>query len=262
MSQLLPPGRAGRVVFWRSLAFNVAFALQLVVIALATLPVVLFFPRPYVLGVAKLWCRCNLWLLKTMVGIEVEIRGAENIPHGAALIAAKHQSALETFAIVPFVPDPLFVLKRELTWTPFFGWFLMRLKMIAINRSAGSDALAQMMEQARVVAADGRQIIIFPEGTRRPVGAEPRYKQGIVHLYAELGLPVVPVAIDTGVFWPRGTIKRRQGRAVIEFLPPIAPGLARPDFEREMRERIEQRSNALVAEALGAEPSRAVPPAA
>ncbi|GLK80233.1 lysophospholipid acyltransferase family protein [Methylopila turkensis] len=253
MTQSVLRRRAGDVVFWRSLAFNVLFGLQLVVIALATVPVVLFFPRRHVLGVAKFWCRANLWLLKTVVGIEVEMRGLEHAPHGAALIASKHQSALETFAVVPFIDDPLFVLKRELTWTPFFGWFLMRLKMIAINRSAGGDALAQMLAQARTAAADGRQIIIYPEGTRRPVGVEPRYKQGIVHLYVELGLPVTPVAIDTGVFWPRGTLKRRKGRAVIQFLEPIAPGLARADFERLLRDRIEQASNALAAEATGAD---------
>lgn len=253
MTRSSSTARAGRTVMWRSLAYNAVFVLQLVVIALATIPVVLFFPRRHVLGVAKFWCRCNLWLLKVIVGIEVEIRGAENIPAGAALIASKHQSALETFAIVPFVPDPLFVLKRELTWVPFFGWFLMRLRMIAIDRSAGGDALTQMLDQAKIAAAEGRQIIIFPEGTRRAVGAEPRYKQGIVHLYVDLGLPVTPVAIDTGVFWPRGTIKRRSGRAIISFLEPIPPGLERPAFEALLRKRIEEASNALVDEALGRE---------
>lgn len=242
-------------MFWRSVVYNVLFALQLVIIALASLPIVLFFPRRHVLGVAKFWCRCNLALLRSVVGIAVEIRGQEHIPQSGALIAAKHQSALETFAIVPFVPDPLFVLKRELTWIPFFGWFLMRLKMIAINRSAGGDALAQMLQQARVAAGDGRQIIIFPEGTRRPVGVEPAYKHGVTHLYVKLGLPVTPVAIDTGVFWPRGGLRRRQGVSVIEFLEPIPPGLPRAEFELLLKQRIEERSNALAAEAIGASPA-------
>ncbi|GLK77755.1 1-acyl-sn-glycerol-3-phosphate acyltransferase [Methylopila jiangsuensis] len=253
MSHTAP--RAGGVVFWRSVVYNALFSLQLVILALASLPIVLFFPRRHVLGVAKFWCRCNLALLKRVVGIGVEIRGREHIPQDGALIAAKHQSALETFAIVPFVPDPLFVLKRELTWVPFFGWFLMRLKMIAIDRSAGGDALAQMLRQARVAAGDGRQIIIFPEGTRRPVGVEPAYKHGVTHLYVKLGLPVTPVAIDTGVFWPRGGLRRRQGVSVIEFLEPIPPGLPRAEFERLLQERIEGRSNALAAEAIGAGPA-------
>lgn len=249
-----PVRRAGRVVFWRSLLFDALFAAQLVVIAVATIPVVLFCPRRQVLAVAKFWAQCNMVLLKAVVGIEIEVRGGEHVPQGAAIVAAKHQSALETFGIVPSVPDPLFVLKRELTWIPFFGWFLLRLRMIAINRSAGSDALAQMLAQARVAAAERRQLIIFPEGTRRPVGVEPRYKQGVVRLYAELGLPVVPVAVDTGVFWPPGTLKRRQGRAVIAFLEPIAPGLPPAEFERLLRDRIERASDALVVEALGAAP--------
>ncbi|MFD1331869.1 lysophospholipid acyltransferase family protein [Methylopila musalis] len=251
--------RAGGVVFWRTVAFNTLFALQLVIMALGSLPIVLLFPRRHVLGVAKLWCRCNLALLKGVVGLDVEIRGRENIPQGGALIASKHQSALETFAIVPFVPDPLFVLKRELTWIPFFGWFLMRLRMIAINRSAGGDALSQMVKQAQAAAQDGRQIVIFPEGTRRPVGVEPAYKHGVTHLYVKLGLPVTPVAIDTGVFWPRGGLRRRQGVSVIEFLEPIPPGLPRAEFERVLRERIESRSNALVAEAIGSAPAAPEP---
>ncbi|GLK54857.1 1-acyl-sn-glycerol-3-phosphate acyltransferase [Methylopila capsulata] len=245
-------------MFWRSIGFTVAFALQTVAIAAASLPIVLFLPRRHVLAVAKFWCRRSVALTRGILGIEVEIRGHEHIPTGAAIVAAKHQSELETFAMVPAIRDPLFVLKRELTWIPFFGWFLMRLRMIAINRSAGSDALAQILAQAKIVAAEDRQIIIFPEGTRRPIGAPPRYKHGVSHLYRELDLPVTPVAMDTGAFWPRSTWRRRPGRTVIEFLEPIPPGLDRATFERMLQERIEGRSAALAAESLGVEPSSPV----
>lgn len=219
-------------------------------------PFTLFLPRNQVRGVAKWWSRGNLWLLKTIVGIDLEIRGREHIPQGAALVAMKHQSQLETFGVMPFLPDPVYVLKRELTWIPFFGWFLLRLKMIAINRSAGSDALSQMLEQAVVAAREGRQIVIFPEGTRREVDAPPRYRHGVVHLYERLQLPCTPVAIDTGVFWPKGRMKRRQGRAVIEFLEPIPAGLPREAFQKLLIERIEERSNALIAEARGSAPTK------
>jgi 1-acyl-sn-glycerol-3-phosphate acyltransferase len=240
----------------RVVAFNVAMATLVCAVALTTGPFVLLFPRTVAIAVADWWCRANLKLLRLVVGIDLEIRGAEHIPAGAALVAAKHHSALETFGLMPSLRDPAFILKRELTWLPFFGWFLLRMKMIAINRKAGTEALAQIIEQAKAAAADGRQIVIYPEGTRRKVGEPPRYKLGVGHLYEKLRLPCHPVAIDAGVFWPKDTIMRRQGRAVIEFLEPIQPGLERQAFLDLLRERIETGTQALVSEALdGSRPS-------
>ena len=236
--------------------FNVAMATLVCLVALTTGPLVLVLPRRAAISVADWWCRANLKLLRALVGIDLEIRGAEHIPTGAALVAAKHHSALETFGLMPSLRDPAFILKRELTWLPFFGWFLLRMKMIAINRKAGSEALAQILEQARVAARDGRQIVIYPEGTRRKVGETPRYKLGVGHLYEKLGLTCHPVAIDAGVFWPKGTLTRRQGRSVIEFLPPIPPGLERQAFQDLLRERIETATQALVAEALDGTPAQ------
>lgn len=219
------------------------------VTALLSAPLLLLASRDRVLGIAKWWARANLALLKAVVGIDLEVRGRENIPKGAAIVAVKHQSALETFSLMPLLPDAAFVLKRELMLIPLFGWFLARLDMIAINRAAGGEALVQMLEQADVAARAGRQIVIYPEGTRRAVGAPPVYKAGASILYDRAKIPCVPVAIDTGVFWPRDTLKRRQGRAVISFLAPIEPGLPREVFERILRERIEAESDALAAEA-------------
>lgn len=234
----------------RVVVFNVAMATLVCVVTLVTGPLVLLLPRSFAIGVADWWCRANLWLLKLLVGIDLEIRGVENIPQGAALVAAKHQSALETFGLFPSLSDPAFILKRELTWLPFFGWFLIRMKMIAIDRKAGNEALAQILAQAKIAAAEGRQIVIFPEGTRRQVGETPRYKLGVGHLYEKLGLPCHPVAIDAGVFWPKGSIIRRQGRSVIEFLEPIPAGLDRATFQDLLRKRIENRTGALVDEAV------------
>lgn len=244
--------RAGRRVYWRAAVFNVVTAVLVLVVSLVAGPVALFLPRSKVREIANWWCKANLKALKAIVGIELEIRGREHIPQGPALVAVKHQSQLETFGLMPQLPDPTFVLKRELTWLPFFGWFLIKLRMIAINRSAGSEALTQILEQAQIQAREGRQIVIYPEGTRRKVGDSGRYKLGVTHLYERLGLACHPVAIDTGVFWPRDTLNRRQGRAVIEFLEPIPPGLPRETFQPMLRERIETASDALCAEALGA----------
>lgn len=242
--------RAGKRVKKRVVVFNVAMAALVCAVALVTGPFVLFLPRRSAIAVADWWCRTNLKLLKLVVGVDLEIRGAENIPSGAALVAAKHQSALETFGLLPSLSDPAFILKRELTWLPFFGWFLIRMKMIAIDRKAGSEALSQILDQAKQAAAAGRQIVIYPEGTRSRVGEETRYKQGVGHLYERLGLPCHPVAIDAGVFWPKGTLERRQGRSVIEFLEPIPPGLERSAFNALLRERIETGSKRLLDEAL------------
>lgn len=226
-------------------------------VTLTTGPFVPFLPRDRVRRIAAWWCRANLKMLKAIVGIDVEIRGRENIPEGAALVAVKHQSTLETIGVMPFLPDPVFVLKRELTWLPFFGWFLTRLKMIAINRSLGQEALSQIIEQSAEAARQGRQIVIYPEGTRRPVGAAPRYKQGVGHIYDRLGLPCVPVAVDTGLFWPRGAVRRRQGVAVIEFLEPIPAGLSRETFQKLLVERMETASGALAFQAKAGPASHA-----
>lgn len=246
------PLRAGKRVKWRSAVYNIAVVIWVCAVALVTGPFIPFLPRPTVRAIARFWCRGNLWLLDRIVGVELEIRGREHIPQGGVLVAAKHQSQLETFGMMPFLPDPTFVLKRELTWLPFFGWFLIKLNFIAINRSAGSEALTQLLEQADDAVRKGRQVVIYPEGTRKRVGDAPRYKQGVLHLYERLGAPCVPVAMNTGVFWPKGTLERRQGRAVIEFLPAIPAGLPRDVFQQELIARIEAASDALIREAQGA----------
>ncbi len=252
-SEAAPPAapRVGRRVKWRVAVFNVAQILLVCAVTFVAGPFTLVLPRDKVRNIANWWCLRNLWLLKTIVGIELEIRGREHIPSGAALVAMKHQAQLETFGVMPFLPDPVFVLKRELTWLPFFGWFLIRLRMIAIDRKAGQDALTQMIEQAQTAKREGRQIVIFPEGTRRELGAPPRYKLGVTHLYEKLQLPCTPVAIDTGAFWPKGRMERRQGRAVIEFLEPIPAGIPRETFQKILVERIEAATNALISEATG-----------
>ena len=188
--------------------------------------------RRAVIRLAQLWGRVTLWLLRVVGGITVEFRGVENIPPGPLLVAAKHQSALETLALVTAFPDFAYILKRELLWIPLIGWFLSRSGMVAIDRSKGARAMAAMNEAAAQAIRDGRQLIIFPEGTRRPPGAPPAYKLGITHLYAALGVPCLPVALNTGLHWPRRSLVRRPGTSVIEFLSPIPPGLDRAAFPR------------------------------
>ena len=231
----------------RSLAFNAVFYVHILVSMVAILPLIMF-PRKVLIRAVQAWARSNLWLLRVIAGIHVDFRGRDLIPSGGLLVAAKHQSLWETFALLTVFDDPTFVLKRELMWLPLWGWLARKAGMVPVNRGAGSLALAEMSEKAREAAHSGRQILIFPEGTRRAPGAEPAYKFGIAHLYASLDLPCLPVALNSGLFWPRRRFIRRPGTIVVEFLPPIHPGLQRKAFLDELQSRIETASDRLVAE--------------
>jgi 1-acyl-sn-glycerol-3-phosphate acyltransferase len=235
------------VTLFRSLIFQALFYLNTLFWLMVALPT-FFLPYRAVLEVAKTWGRVNLILLR-IAGIKFELRGREKIPPGPLIVAAKHQSTWETFALMPLFDNPLFILKRELQWIPVFGWLLIKGRMVPVDRSAGSQALIDMTERARVELAAGRQLIIFPEGTRRPAGAEPRYKYGVAHLYAAEGVPCLPVALNSGLFWPRRSLKLRPGTVVVEILDPIEPGLDKEVFFKRLQEAIETATARLIAEA-------------
>jgi 1-acyl-sn-glycerol-3-phosphate acyltransferase len=231
----------------RSLLFNIAFYVNLVLWLILLIPGVLL-PRRVFLSWVKAWAHTSLWLLRVVAGTKVEIRGLEKIPAGGALVAAKHQSLWETFALLTIFDDPTFILKRELMWIPFFGWYLRKARCVPVNRKAGSQALVKMTARAKDEARHGRQIIIFPEGTRRPPGAAPAYKYGVAHLYQNLGFPCIPVALNSGLYWPRRQFIRRPGTIRVEILDPIPSGMPREEFFKRMQEGIEEVSNRLLAE--------------
>ena len=240
----------------RSLIFNALFYLTLVVLMIVGLPTMLL-GRKAVFALARLWGGISVWLLNAICGLKLEYRGLENIPPGAVLIAAKHQSFLETFALIKYAPDFAIILKRQLTYVPLFGLYLIVSQQIAIDRGRGRQALLQIAGAARPVFAAGRQVFIYPEGTRRAPGAPPKYKQGVAALYAETGVACLPVALNTGLFWRRHGFLRRPGVAVIEYLPVIAPGLDREAFSRRLESIIETACDRLNAEALARDPSLA-----
>ena len=230
----------------RSVVFNVLFYLNLLVHFIAAIPT-LAMPRWGIIAVARFWARTNLWLLRMVCGIRVEFRGVEKIPPGPLLVSSKHQSLWETFALLLILPDPAYIMKRELMWIPFFGWYTWKAGMIPVDRSRGSQALAEMNACARREAERNRQIIIFPEGTRRPPGAEPKYKYGVVHLYAEMGVPCLPIALNSGLFWPRRSIRRYPGTIRVEVLDPIPPGLGKDEFFERLQGEVEAATARLVA---------------
>jgi 1-acyl-sn-glycerol-3-phosphate acyltransferase len=234
-------------VLIRSVVFNVLFYLNLILQSLAVIPT-LIMPRAAIVAVVQFWARSNLWLLRVVCGITAEFRGVEKIPPGALLVASKHQSVWETFALFALFPDPAYILKRELMWIPFFGWYAWKARMIPVDRGKRSQALADMTVCARQELDRDRQILIFPEGTRRPPGAEPSYKFGVAHLYAETGATCLPVALNSGLFWPRRSLRRYPGTVIVEVLDPIAPGLPRQEFADELQRRIESATARLIAE--------------
>ncbi|UMY18217.1 1-acyl-sn-glycerol-3-phosphate acyltransferase [Methylobacterium organophilum] len=230
----------------RSLAFNLCFYVATTALALLALPALA--ARKGVIRVAQFWGGTVVFLLRVVAGTRVEFRGLENIPKGPLLVAAKHQSALETLALTTPFEDFAYVLKRELMWIPVIGWYLGRGGMVPIDRSKGAKTMAALNAAASAAIAEGRQLIIFPEGTRRPAGAPPAYKQGASHLYTTLNVPCLPVALNTGLYWRRRGFRRMPGTTVIEFLPPIPPGLPRAAFLKELEHRIETASEALFNE--------------
>ncbi|GBF56550.1 1-acyl-sn-glycerol-3-phosphate acyltransferase [Candidatus Phycosocius bacilliformis] len=199
--------------------------------------------------VMEVWARVMVFGAKWICGITYEVRGLEHLPKGPVMIAAKHQSVLDTVVPTLFTHLPVYVLKQELLNLPIFGWYCRKAGLIAIDRSGHMSALKAMVAQAKQRFEQGRPLIIFPEGTRQIVGAEPDYKPGVAAIYMMLGVPCVPLALNTGVVWPAKGILRYPGTAVFEFLPVIPPGLKRAEFMAQVEAQIEQATQKLVDEA-------------
>lgn len=235
------------MIYLRSALFNAVFYLNLALF-LVLGSGFFFTPRKWSIRALQVWARSSLFWLRVIAGIRMEVRGQSNIPSGACLVAGKHQSFWETFAILPLVDDPAMVLKKELTYIPFFGWFIFKFRMIPVERSAGTQALRALVEAAASAIALGRQVVIMPEGTRRGPDDPPDYKPGAAALYSKLDVPCVPFALNSGLYWPRRRFLRRPGTIVISFLPPIPPGLPRKEFQSRLETAIEGETARLVAE--------------
>jgi 1-acyl-sn-glycerol-3-phosphate acyltransferase len=231
----------------RSLLFNALFYVNITIRMIVALPTILL-PYSFLHAVLRRYASSTLWFLRVVCGTKVEWRGREKLPAGPCIVACKHQSLWETFAMFMLLPDPTYVLKRELMWLPLFGWLATKARMIPIDRGSHAKALASMTAAARREAARGRQIVIFPEGTRRPPGAKPRYLPGVAFLYAELGLPCIPIALNSGLFWPRRSLRRHPGTVLAEVLDPIPPGLEKREFLKRLQNATEEATARLVAE--------------
>ncbi len=212
-------------------------------------------------ALARYWCWSNVQLLRFITGLKTEITGAENIPPGGCIIASKHQSDWDVFAIFPHTGRPAYIVKQELMNIPFFGWAARSLDCIAVDRKKGAEAIPAMMRAAHAAIDKGCRIVIFPEGTRKAPLSPPEYRQGIVRLYAELNVPVVPVALNSGLFWGRNSLIIWPGRGQAEILPAIEAGLPPDVFAERLRDAIEPRSDALALAAIDKGIARPVDPA-
>lgn len=237
------------MIWLRSLVFIVVFYAWSTLTSIVMLPT-LILPREVCVRALRIWGTVDTWLLSVICDIRVEVRGLEHLPTGAALIAPKHQCMFDIFGSFAFLPDACFILRDGLLRIPFFGWYARKAAMIPINREGQAAALRKMVSAAKRELARDRQIVIFPEGHRGEPGVRGDYKPGVAALYRELGLPCVPLALNTGAHWPAHGLLRKPGVIVFEFLEPIPAGLKRAEFMRELESRLEDASNALLAAGL------------
>lgn len=246
----------------RSFLFNTLFYANLILRMIVLTPVYFLLPRKKAFAIPKGWARSNHWLMEKIVGTTFEIEGLENIPKTGCIFAPKHQSFWDTYALLPWMDDPVYILKRELTWIPLFGWYVKKQRMIPVDRGARGKVMVEVMRRTKIEMDKGRQLIIYPEGTRRPPGAEPAYRYGIARIYRDTQVPVVPIVMHPGLFWPRRSTLRYPGHFKVRILPAIEPGLDPDAFFARLVETLETASDQLLLDDVAANPQLPLPPTA
>jgi 1-acyl-sn-glycerol-3-phosphate acyltransferase len=231
----------------RSIIYYFLFIVNLVLFCIICLPLFIL-PQKTGLKLLKLWAKSSQYILLYTCKIDFEVRGKENIPNHKALIASKHQSTWETINYLHILEDPIMILKKELILIPFFGLYAIKFGNIAIKRSSGSKALKELIQRTKRIKKNKRPIIIFPEGTRQKPSNAADYKRGVFALYKNLNIPCIPVALNSGIYWPKNQLRKIPGKIIIEFLDPIDPGLTSSKFMSELESRIENATKKLVVE--------------
>lgn len=218
------------MIYLRSLIFNIAFYVNLIARLVIIMPAMMRRDKTSILSQAKSWAKSSTKMLEVIVGVTVDIEGTDNIPKGGYIFAAQHQSFWDTFAFIHLLESPVFIFKQEILKIPVFGRCMMILDMLPVDRKAKGTAMAGVLIGAkREIKDKGRHLFIFPEGTRRPVGPPIEYKMGVGRIYEEIGVPIVPVSLVSGLFWGRNSFLKRKGHFKARILPPIMPGLSTTD---------------------------------
>ncbi len=240
----------------RSALFNAVFFLWSAVLCFVYLPL-LVLPERVMLRAGTWWSKSIISILRVTAGVDFEIRRGENIPTAPAIFASKHQSAWDTLFYMIFLPGPALVMKKELFRIPLYGWSARHAGMIGVDRRGGARALKHLIRSARSALKGGRSVVIFPQGTRTAPGTWEPYQVGVAALYRGLDQPIVPVAVNSGLFWGRRAFLKRPGTILIEVLPAIPAGLDRDDFMAELERRIETATDRLAAEGRSPAPALA-----
>jgi 1-acyl-sn-glycerol-3-phosphate acyltransferase len=232
------------MLFLRSVTFNLFLYVFTALCSIVAMLISIISPRQ-LHAFARWWSQAWLKVYEIICGVSYRVQGRECLPDGGCVIAMKHQSTWDTFAMFAIFREPVFVFKSELTWIPFFGWALLRLGCIPVRRGTGKAALDSMIQGTVAACARGQQVVVFPEGTRGVVGQPAMYKSGVSHLYQAMGGAIVPVALNSGLFWPRRGFLRPPGIITLEILPPIPPGMDRKDMQQRLVDDIETASQRL-----------------
>ncbi|MFK5996779.1 MAG: lysophospholipid acyltransferase family protein [Rhodobacterales bacterium] len=232
--------------YFRSILFiTLMYVWMLIIGTIGAIPAGL--SRNWAYRIMKWYCLHVLWLAKVLCGIRYEVRG--EIPTGDVVIASKHQSFLDVILHMYLAPRAKFVMKRELKWAPVLGFYALRIGSAPVKRGDKSKAVGQMMKGVVRNKTEVSQLVIYPQGTRVPPGTYKPYKVGAAVICERMGKSCIPVATNTGVMWPKHSLLRYPGTAVIEYLDPMPDGLKLEAFTKELEARIEPASNALMAEA-------------
>lgn len=245
--------------FIRSTIFNIVFPmLSIVAYCFISFPVYLMYGKGWGDVVQKLWGKMAMWLLRVVCGITYEVRGVSNLPKTKKgfIVASKHQSMWETIVFINYFEKASYILKKQLLYIPFYGWAVAATSNIAVNRSGKSVALRDMTAKAKKAIKKGARIIIFPQGTRTPAGASLTkypYKSGVVALYKSTDCKVIPVALNSGMYWSKRKYVKRPGKIIIEFLPAIESGMDKREFRKELQNSIETATDRLIEEAKEAQ---------
>ena len=232
-------------MIFRSIFFYLLLGVWTIFMGILCLPY-LILPHYYLNKPVKIWISGIFILLKYICNITHEIQGIDNIPSEAVLVASKHQSAFETFALFYYLPKAIFIHKKQLFYIPIFGQYLKKINMISINRKGGTKTMRQMLKDTRKKSLKGFSIIIFPEGTRKKPGEAPDYKSGFVGIYNEMKTKILPVAVNSGNFWPKQIFLKKSGKIIIKFLPTIESQLPKNQVLEKIQNQIEENTKKII----------------
>ena len=237
----------------RSLFFYIIlFLASFLIPAIFFLPSILFKSNKIADNGAKIWAKIIIFSLKKVCGINYKIINQQNIPNSPCIFACKHQSMWETVIMHLIINQPVYAYKTELLKIPFYGWFLNAMSGIKVQRKGGASALKYVLEQAKKYLNKNQSIVIFPQGTRVEVFSDISqhpYQPGIIALYQHCQVPVVPIALNSGLFWPKKLFSHKSGTILIEFLPPINIGLTKQQFIQTLTLQLEEKSKQLATDA-------------